>query len=144
VFSYGSGTLDEREEIFVKYVPTVALLLAGLIHLLPVPGVSGVNALSRLYGIEVTDANTAILLQHRALLFGMLGVFMLTATAVPHLRLTALTIGLASAASFILVAMWVGGYNDSINRVVIADVVASTLLAAGLLAELWLTGQAKR
>lgn len=125
----------------MKYVSIVALLIAGIIHLLPVPGVMGVSTLTRLYGIEVNDPNTAILLQHRALLFGVLGVLMLTAIALPSLRVTVLTVGLFSAASFIVVAMAVGGYNQAIARVVVADVVASVLLAAGLLAELWLIGR---
>jgi hypothetical protein len=122
----------------MKYISIVALLVAGIIHLLPVPGVMGVSALARLYGIEVNDPNTAILLQHRALLFGVLGVLMLSAIALPWLRVTALTVALFSAASFIVVAMAVGGYNPSIGRVVVADIVASVLLAAGLVAELWL------
>ena len=125
----------------MKYVSIVALLVAGLIHLLPVPGVMGVGSLARLYGIEVNDPNTAILLQHRALLFGVLGVLMLSAIGLPWLRVTALTVALFSAARFIVVAMAVGGYNPAIARVVVADVVASVLLAAGLGAELWLIGR---
>jgi len=99
----------------MKYVSIVALLVAGIIHLLPVPGFMGVSTLARLYGIEVNDPNT--------------------------LRVTALTVALFSAASFIVVAMAVGGYNTAIGRVVVADVVASVLLAAGLVAELWLIGR---
>jgi hypothetical protein len=125
----------------MKYVSIAALLVAGIIHLLPVPGVMGVSTLARLYGIEVNDPNTAILLQHRALLFGVLGVLMLSAIALPWLRVTALTVALFSAASFVLVAIAVGGYNAAIGRVVVADVVASVLLAAGLVAELWLIGR---
>lgn len=125
----------------MKYVSIVALLVAGIIHLLPVPGVMGVSTLARLYGIEVNDPNTAILLQHRALLFGVLGVLMLSAIALPWLRITALTVALFSAASFIVVAIAVGGYNPAIGRVVVADIVASVLLAAGLVAELWVIGR---
>jgi hypothetical protein len=125
----------------MKYVPIVALLVAGIVHLLPVPGVMGVSTLARLYGIEVHDPNTAILLQHRALLFGVLGVLMLSAIALPWLRVTALSVALFSAASFIVVATAVGGHNTAIGRVVVADVVASVLLAAGLVAELWLIGK---
>jgi len=120
----------------VKHLCTVALLVAGLIHLLPVPGVMGAAALGRLYGVEVIDPNMAILLQHRALLFGVLGVLMLSAIALHGLRLTALAIGLFSATSFIVVALWVGGYNTAIGRVVLADGVAVILLAVGLAAEL--------
>ena len=122
----------------MKYVSIVALLVAGIIHLLPVPGVMGVSTLARLYGIQVNDPNTAVLLQHRALLFGVLGVLMLSAIALPWLRVTALAVALFSAASFIAVAVAVGGYNPAIGRVVVADIVASVLLAAGLVAELWL------
>ncbi len=121
----------------MKYVSIVALLVAGIIHLLPVPGVMGVSTLARLYGIEVNDPNTAVLLQHRALLFGVLGVLMLTAVALPWLRVTALCVGLFSTASFVAVALAVGGYNAAIGRVVAADVVASVLLAAGLAAQWW-------
>ena len=122
----------------MKYVSIFALLVAGIIHLLPVPGVMGVSTLARLYGIEANDPNTAILLQHRALLFGVLGVLMLSAIVLPWLRVTALTVALFSASSFIVIAKAVGGYNPAIGRVVVADVVASALLAAGLVAELWL------
>lgn len=122
----------------MKYVPVIALLVAALIHLMPVPGVMGAPALTRLYGIGVADPNTSILLQHRALLFGALGVLMLVAIGVPGLRLAVLLVGLFSAASFIVVAMQVGGYNAAIARVVVADVVATVSLAAGLAAELWL------
>jgi hypothetical protein len=121
----------------MKYVTIVALLIAALIHLLPVPGVLGTTTLSRLYGIQVTDPNTSILLQHRALLFGILGLLMLAAIPWPHLRLLALSIGLFSALSFIVVAWWVGGYNGAIGRVVTADIIASVLLAAGLVTELF-------
>lgn len=125
----------------MKYVPIVALLAAGILHLLPVAGVLGAGPLARLYGIGVSDPNTAILLQHRALLFGVLGVLMLCAVALPWLRVTALAVALFSTASFLAVAVLVGGYNPAIGRVVWADAVASVLLAAGLVAELWRTGR---
>ena len=64
--------------------------------------------LATVYAVEVNDPNTAILLQHRALLFGVLGVLMLSAIALPGLRVTALTVALVSAASFILsITAWV-------------------------------------
>ena len=126
---------------FLKFLPIAGLVVAGLIHLLPVAGVLGPATLTRLYGVPVDDPNLAILLQHRALLFGVLGLFMLGAAALPPLRLAALLVGLASAASFLLVARWVGGYNAAIGRVVTADVLATAALAAGLLAELLLAAR---
>ncbi len=122
----------------MQYVSVIALLVCAIIHLLPVPGVTGTAALGKLYGIEVVDTNTAILLQHRALLFGMLAVLMLLAIALPKPRVTVLAAGLFSATSFVVVAFWVGGYNAAIARVVMADVVVAVLLAAALCTELWL------
>ena len=123
------------------YISVVALLVAGLIHLLPVSGVMGAAALTRLYGVDILDPNVSILLQHRALLFGVLALWMFGAIAFPSLRLTVLAVALFSTASFIAVAMWVGGYNSAIARVVAVDAVAAVLVAAGLFAELWLTRQ---
>ena len=125
----------------MKHVSVIALRVSTIIHLLPVPGVMGTTALGRLYGIEVVDANTSILLQHRALLFGLLAILMLLAIAVPKLRVTVLAVGLFSAASFVVVALWVGEYNAAIARVVTADVVVSILLSVGLCTEWWLTRQ---
>ena len=127
----------------MKYVSVLALLIAGVIHLLPLQGVLGAGNLARLYGITVSDPNTAILLQHRALLFGVLGALMLIAIPVPALRLVALSVGFVSAASFIVVAVWVGSYNAEINRVVMADVIASLLLGLGLCAEMLLRSSQK-
>ena len=122
----------------MRHVSTLALLIAGIIHLLPLPGVLGAAHLARLYGIAPGDPDTSILLQHRALLFGALGALMLCAIAIPALRIPALAVGLFSAASFIVVALQVGHYNASIGRVVVADIVASVLLTACLAAEFWL------
>lgn len=128
----------------LDFLPAVALAVAGVIHLLPVPGALGGEAIARLYGIAVDDPNTAILLQHRALLFGVLGVFMLSAIRWPGLRLAALSVGLASAASFLAIAAWVGGYNDAIARVVAADIVASVFLVFGLSAHWRATAKAQK
>ena len=63
---------------------------------------------------------------------------MLMAIPVSSLRIVALSLGFVSAASFIVVAVWVGNYNAEINRVVVADVIASLLLGLGLCAEVLL------
>lgn len=125
----------------MAYVSVFALLVGGLIHLLPVAGVLGAESLSRLYGIDASDPNVSILLQHRALLFGMLALWMFGAMAIPGLRFMVLAVALFSTASFVAVALWVGGYNASIARVVWVDLVVILLVLAGLAAELWLKRQ---
>ena len=115
-------------------ITIACLALAGIIHLLPLPGVLGAGQLARLYGVAASDPNTGILLQHRAVLFGLLGVLLIAAAYRPELRLVALAAGLVSTVSFLVIAWGVGGYNSQVARVVAADLVAVVLLltAAGI------------
>src|SRR5690606_2498650 len=106
------------------------LVLVGIIHLLPVSGVLGVARLAVLYGISVREPNLEILMRHRAVLFGLLGVFLLYAAFQPSLRAWAIVAGFVSVVSFIAIAWSVGGYNEAVRKVVIADVVAIVALVA--------------
>ena len=110
-------------------------LLVGLVHLLPVTGVLGAASLQRLYGLPITDPNLLILMQHRAVLFGLVGGVLVAAAFVPAWRSVAAVVGFISISSFLLIAWSVGGYNALIARVVWIDAVALVLLAlASLLA----------
>ncbi|MFN9031005.1 MAG: phosphopantetheine adenylyltransferase [Betaproteobacteria bacterium] len=112
------------------------LLIAGVIHLLPLPGVLGAPQLARLYGVTVDDPSLAILLRHRAVLFGLLGAFLVAAVFKPEWRLLAATLALVSAVAFLVIALGVGGYNGALQRVVIADVVAVACLLGVVAVEL--------
>jgi hypothetical protein len=109
------------------------LFIAGVIHLLPLPGLLGAAHLARLYGLPFDDANLVILMRHRAVLFGLLGLFLIYAAWRTDLVGLALAAGLISATSFIAVAWSVGGYNPAIARIVAADILAigCLLVAAG-------------
>lgn len=110
------------------------LLVAGLIHLLPLPGVFGATQLQSLYGFTIAGPDLEILLRHRAVMFGLLGALLVAAAFRPAWRALAIGAGLVSASSFIAVAMLVGSYGPAIHRVVIADIVAIVclVLAAAL------------
>jgi len=110
-----------------------ALLLAGLINLLPLAGVLGATRLLGLYGMAFDDPSLRILMRHRAVLFGLLGGATLAAAFIPAWRVPMAPAALVSMLSFIALAALEGGGNTAIRRVVLADVVASVLLAAALL-----------
>jgi hypothetical protein len=121
----------------VRYVVSAMLLVAALIHLLPVSGVLGVDQLSKLYGISIADPNLEILMRHRAILFGLLGVLLAAAAFIPSLQLIAFIAGFVSVGSFLVVAWQVGGYNAQIGRVVVADLVAVICLVIGSATYAW-------
>ncbi|MCO5787241.1 phosphopantetheine adenylyltransferase [Pseudomonas sp. G11-1] len=116
----------------MEKIVTGLLVLVGIIHLLPVSGVLGVERLAVLYGISLGEPNIEILMRHRAILFGLLGVLLVYAAFQPPLQTLAIIAGLVSVVSFIAIAWSVGGYNEPIRRVIIADIIALVaLIAAG-------------
>ena len=118
----------------MRHLISAMLVIVGVIHLLPVSGVLSSERLSSLYGISVAEPNLAILMRHRAVLFGLLGLFMLFAAFKPSLQVAAFVAGFVSVVSFLGLALSVGGYNTEIGRVVLADVVALACLVVGLAA----------
>jgi hypothetical protein len=99
------------------------LAVAGIINLLPVSGALGPQWLKSLYGLEIANPDLDVLLRHRALLFGIVGVLLLASILRPSLRAVAVIVGATSMASFIGVALVVGGYSAAISKIVIADIV---------------------
>ena len=110
---------------------SAALVVAGAIHIAPVVGVIGSDQLASLYGLDFSDPNLAILMRHRAVLFGMLGVFLVAAAFRRSLQPAAFGAGLLSVLSFLLIAWATGGYNPLIGNIVFADLVALGALAIG-------------
>jgi len=115
---------------------TALLLVAGVINTIPVIGVISPARLEALYGVPMDDPNLAILMRHRALLFGVLGGFLIAAAFLPALQVGALIAGLVSMVGFLAIALLTGGYSALLRKVVIADIVGivAALGAAAALA----------
>lgn len=108
---------------------TVALLIVAVIHLLPISGYLGISRLSSLYAINISDPNLEILMRHRAMLFGILGGLFAYAAFQTKLQPFALLAGFVSVLSFFYLSYTVGGFNQAIKKIVIADIVAFAALA---------------
>jgi hypothetical protein len=108
------------------------LVVVGVIHLLPLSGVLGAERLAALYGMPFDDPNLQIMMRHRAVLFGLLGVFLLYAAFRPVMQPLAFIAGLVSTVSFLWLAWSVGGYNAALGRVVVADVIAVVCLVVAI------------
>lgn len=120
----------------MRYLVPAVLLIVAAIHALPVVGVLGAGKLVALYGVPVQDPNLEILLRHRAVLFGLLAAFLACAAFMPALHRMALVAGLVSVASYLALALSVGGFNSALSTVVHADLLALALLLAGGLVHL--------
>ena len=121
----------------MKYVVAASLLVVGVIHLLPLAGVLGAERVAALYNVSIQDPNLAILMRHRAVLFGLLGGFLVAAAFLPALQTAAFIAGFVSVVSFLALAWSTAGYNAAIGRVVAADLVALACLVAGAAAAWW-------
>ena len=121
----------------MRYLITAMLVFVGVIHLLPLSGVLGGEQLSSLYGLSFTEPNLAILMRHRAVLFGLLGLFLLVAAFHPRSRTLAFIAGFVSVASFLWLAWSVGGYNAQISRVFSVDTAALVCLIVGAAAHIY-------
>ena len=117
----------------MKKIIAGLLILVGLINLYPAVGVISAGTLARLYRIDIQSNDLLILLRHRAVLFGLLGAFILASAFKPALQWWAIAIGLVSMLSFVVLALLVGGYGAGIQNVVRADVVASAGLLLALI-----------
>ena len=115
----------------MQHIASAALIITAVIHLLPVSGVLGRAQLEALYGLALDDPNLVLLMQHRAVLFGLLGVYLLYAAFTPAQQPLAFIAGFVSVLSFLLLARATRPQSAAIRRVVNADLVALLALLAG-------------
>lgn len=114
-------------------VITILLLIVAIIHLVPISGMLGIAKLESLYGIPIASNELEILLRHRAVMFGILGVFFVYASFEPALQPLAFLAASASLASFFYLAFSIGAYNAAIRKIVIGDAVAALALAGAVI-----------
>jgi hypothetical protein len=104
----------------MRHLISVMFLVVAVIHLLPVTGVLGSDRRAALYGISLSEPNLTILMRHRAVLFGILGLVFVVAAFNASLQPVAFGAGVVSVLSFLWIARSVGGYNaqgpSSLNR----------------------------
>lgn len=99
------------------------LLVTGVVNALPLMGVISGARLQSLYGVTLDDPNLLILMRHRAVLFGLLGGFIIASVFVPGWRPLAIGTALVSMLTFIALACAQGGFNPAIRKVVVIDAV---------------------
>ena len=116
---------------WTEWLIRIAFASAGVIHLLPLAGLLGRPMLERAYGIHLGEGqDLVILMQHRALLFGLLAAACLLAVGMTEWRLPAGLAALASMLGFVLLSAW-QAHGVAIAKVMWIDLGAALLLALG-------------
>ena len=121
----------------MRYLVSAMLVIIGFLHLLPMTGVFGSERLAKLYGVDFSEPNLSILMRHRAVLFGLLGAFLVFAAFSPAHQTLAFIAAAVSVISFLWLARSVGSYNVELNRVFKADIVALACLIIGVAAHVY-------
>ncbi|WP_262694562.1 hypothetical protein [Kordiimonas aquimaris] len=115
----------------LKYIVTLLFVIVGFINFAPLMGVLGQARLETLYGVEINSPDMLLLLRHRAVLFGIVGGYIILSAFKPTLRKTATIFGFLSMISFVWLYPSNSPSNALLDRVLQIDVIAIVLLAVG-------------
>lgn len=107
-------------------------LLCGFINFFPVLGVTGKARLEALYGASLSSPDIIMLMQHRALLFGVLGGIMLYAAFRPVYRGLAAVGGMISMVGYEILYLLGPNTSPALGKVALIDAVAILLLAVAI------------
>ncbi|WP_068304759.1 MULTISPECIES: hypothetical protein [Kordiimonas] len=119
-----------------KRVTTALYFLVGLVNLAPIPGAAGQKYLETLYGVSISSPDLLFLMQHRALLFGVVGGLLVVAAFLPIYRKVAMAAGLFSMISFILLYAIADFQSDAILKACLVDAIAVAFLGLA-----WMLGE---
>ncbi len=110
----------------------ICLFVTGIINLLPSILAFIPNKIRDSYGVEILDSNYELLLRHRAVLFGIIGGVMIYSAITKQNYALAVTTGLISMISFIVLYKVIGGgVNPELTKVMKIDIVGIVILIIG-------------
>ena len=112
---------------------TGCLIVVGLINIVPALGVVSADRLESAYAVTIAGQDLEILMRHRALLFGILGGFVLYSAFKPAYRSVAMVMAGVSMIGFALLVLSTGDYNPSIARVLYVDILGIVFLFVAVL-----------
>lgn len=107
----------------------ILLFVVGVINFLPVLGVVSAARLSKAYAIEFDGNDMVILMRHRALLFGIVGGFILYSVFVPGYQTPAMVMAAVAMLGYVVIMWRVGEYNASLQKVMVVDIVGILCLS---------------
>lgn len=112
----------------MKKIYLLLLFLVGVINFIPVVGVLSLDNINQAYGLSVADNNLEILLRHRALLFGLIGGFIIYSVFSVRYQTTAIVLAAISMLGFLFFTWSIGSANSALIKVAQADMLGIVLL----------------
>lgn len=110
-------------------VAQALLIGVGLVHVLPSFVAFSPDAAQTAYGVELSSGDLEVLLRHRAILLGLLGVGLIIAAFMEALRPAMIGAAAISMGTFLVLTATTGELNAETVRVAWIDVAALVGLA---------------
>ena len=117
----------------VNLAITGMMIVVGLINLAPLLGLVSAQRIAEGYGVEVGSVDLEILLRHRAVLFGILGIFILYAAFNAQYQPAAMVMAAVSMVAYAVLVWLSDGANPQLMKVLVADLVGIAALAVAVL-----------
>jgi hypothetical protein len=102
----------------------LAFAVVATIHLIPIGPVFAPELLTRLYGIKPDDETPLVLMRHRALLLGLVGILCLWAIWSAQVRPAALLAAAINVVGFLAFYALYGNPAGALRTIAIGDLVA--------------------
>ncbi|MEO9805230.1 MAG: hypothetical protein ABJF04_18375 [Reichenbachiella sp.] len=109
----------------------IILFLAGVVNFIPSLLTFFPERISKSYGIILAGADLELLLRHRAIMFGIIGGLMIYSALKKKYYAMAVSVGLISMVSFLILYFLIGGVNQELGKVMQIDAGATLLLIIG-------------
>jgi hypothetical protein len=113
-------------------IASIILFIVGIINILPIIVFFDSTKTAKLYGVPIEGESLIILMRHRGVLLGLVGLTLIFAVFKPEFRVFAIAIALISKLAFIFLTFTASSYTAEIRQVALIDVGAIVLLLAVL------------
>ena len=109
-------------------IASIVLFIVGIINILPVIVFFDSSKTAKLYGIPIEGESLIVLMRHRGVLLGLVGLTLIFAVFKPEFRIFAIAIALISKLTFIFLTFTASNYTAEIRQVALIDAGAIVLL----------------
>ena len=111
---------------------SIILFIVGIINILPIIVFFDSSKTAKLYGVPIEGESLIILMRHRGVLLGLVGLVLIFAVFKSEFRIFAIVAALISKLAFIFLTFTASNYTTEVRQVALIDVGAVVLLLAVL------------